>query len=431
MGILIANPGQLHRAASKLRYKFGLGAESQATPGQWNRIRLDGSATDLTSAQKSEMERLRSLGYAGGSVPPPDAVGVSIHDSQRASGALRYYTSGHAPAVFLMDAQGNALHHWQFTYDRCVKMSGELSSQFLADTQGATECWRRAWLMPGGDLLAIYEGHGLIKIDSESNLLWSYPGLCHHDLDFGPDGEIFVLTRETLLVPRIHPDQPVLIDYITQLSPQGEFINKIGVLEAFENSVYASCLDRITGGGDILHTNTIERLDGSLSHLSPIFAEGNFLISPRELDTIAIIDGKTGLVVWALSGMWDAQHQPTLLANGHILLFDNRGHQGRSKVIEIDPLTQEVVWSYEDGPTRSLYSKACGSCQELPGGNVLITETDNGRALEVTRDKTIVWEFRNPRRTGQDNEFIAAIMEMVILPENYSTDWLNKKLSRR
>lgn len=430
-GFLLLNRGHLHRAADSLRLQLGIADSAAAAPGQWSRIQVDDLAGSLSSAQKDEVDRLRSLGYAGGSVPAPDASGVTVNDPALASSALRFYCSGHAPAAFLLDAQGNTLHRWQYTYDRCVKMSGPQAGHFLPDTDGATDCWRRARVLPQGDLLAIFEGHGLIRIDHDSQLIWSYPGACHHDLDLGPDGEIYVLTREAVVVPRIHPSHPVLLDYITRLSPQGEYLDRIDILAAFEQSVYAGCLDRVAGSGDILHTNTLERLDGRLANLSPIFAAGNFLISVRELDTIAIIDGKTGLVVWALSGMWVAQHQPTLLEDGHIMLFDNKGHQGRSKVVEIDPLTQQVVWTFADGPSHALWSPTCGSCQELPSGNVMITESDRGRALEVTRQGTVVWEFRNPRRAGKDKEFIAAILEMVVLPKDFPTGWLGAERAGR
>ena len=130
-------------------------------------------------------------------------------------------------------------------------------------------------------------------------------------------------------------------------------------------------------------------------------------------------------MVWALSGLWTSQHQPTLLPNGNLLVFDNQGHNGRSKVIEIDPATQAVVWSYCDSESTPLFSRTCGSSQRLPNGNTLITESDYGRALEVTAAGDIVWEFRNPRRTGQDDELIAAVLEMVCLPEDFSPNWLS------
>jgi hypothetical protein len=209
------------------------------------------------------------------------------------------------------------------------------------------------------------------------------------------------------------------------LEPNGQVVRTVPLLAAFEDSDYASFLDKAADSGDIFHTNTIEVFDGSLAHLSPIFRAGGVLISLRELNVIAVVDPRTDQVAWALSGLWIRQHQPTLLDNGNILLFDNLGHRGRSKVIEIEPFTQKIVWAYADGPQRSLYSKTCGSNQRLPNGNTLITESDNGRVLEVTPEQVIVWEYRNPHRAGKENELIAAILEMIVLPEDFPRGWLS------
>lgn len=424
-GLLIASRLDVGNHVHQLRLavRSQIVRDDDSTPGQWGRIQLDRTDLHLSSEQEAEAERLRSLGYLGGSVPSHGASGVTCRCDSLASSCVRYYTSGHGPVAYLMDAAGSILHSWRFTFDQ-ARAAAEAPEDFLPDHSGSTACWRRTRLLENGDLLAVFEGHGLIKLDRDSHLLWAYPGHCHHDLDVGPDGEIYVLTREAMLVPRIHPSEPVLLDYITRLSPEGRELDRIDILAAFENSIYASCLDRLADDGDILHTNTLERLDGSLADRSPVFAAGNFLISVRELDTVAIVDGRTGVVVWALSGLWIGQHQPTLLDSGHLLVFDNRGCGGRSKVIEIDPLSQEVFWVYDDQPDHPLYSKLCGSVQRLPGGNTFITESDNGRALEVTPEGRIVWEFRNPRRAGKDREFIASILDMVVLPADFRLDWL-------
>ncbi len=60
-------------------------------------------------------------------------------------------------------------------------------------------------------------------------------------------------------------------------------------------------------------------------------------------------------------------------------------------MVAIDPETQEIVWSYGTTADQPLYSKTCGLAQGLPNGNVLVTETNAGRALEVDRNGRIVW----------------------------------------
>ena len=70
--------------------------------------------------------------------------------------------------------------------------------------------------------------------------------------------------------------------------------------------------------------------------------------------------------------------------------------RGWSRVLEIDPLTDRIVWEYGVAESERFYSRGRGNAQRLPNGNTLITDSDNGRAFEVTHDGDLVWEFRNP-----------------------------------
>lgn len=418
---------QTLQVARNLRGRVGLAQAGQGYPGHWGVMRPGIGASigvaALTDDQLTEITRLQSLGYVGGSQPTSKFTGTTINQHGAAPN-LRFYLSGHAPGAELINPEGQVQHRWQFSYEQCLAANANGEQSFLADKSGITACWRRARLLPNGDILAIFEGHGLIRLDRDSQLLWSYAGACHHDLDLATDGSIYVLTREAQVVPRFHPSKPILLDFITHLSADGQELGRLDVMQAFANSVYASYLDLAAEAGDIFHTNTLEVLDGHLAHKSPIFKQGNFLISVREIGVVAIIDPTSEQVVWALSGMWRAQHQPTLLANGNLLVFDNQGHAGQSKVVELDPLTQQVIWEYADSPEAPFYSETCGTGQRMANGNTLITESDNGRVFEVTTEGKIVWEFRNPKRTGSEKQYIAAILEMVALPLDYQTTWL-------
>ena len=88
-----------------------------------------------------------------------------------------------------------------------------------------------------------------------------------------------------------------------------------------------------------------------------------------------------------------------------------------------DPLSREIVWEYRGSPESPFYSRTCGVAQRVSNGNTLITESDSGRAFEVTPDGEIVWEFYNPRRAGEKGRFIATLFELVRLPPDFPTDW--------
>ena len=80
---------------------------------------------------------------------------------------------------------------------------------------------------------------------------------------------------------------------------------------------------------------------------------------------------------------------------GHdgLLVFDNGVRRSWSRVLEVEPLRERVVWSYgEKEGEKFFYSRARGSSQRLPNGNTLIALSEEGEAIEVTPDGRRVWQ---------------------------------------
>jgi hypothetical protein len=422
---IVATKAGLFPVPQLTRVRTTLGATrrgSVETPGRWRTA--EGRVADLTEEQLREIERLTALGYVSGSVPAGPEAGVTVHEEARAHEGLNFLTSGHAPGAVLMDMDGRVLHEWAKDFD-AVWPARDVPEH--AEGRGY---WRRAHLFENGDVLAIYEGLGLVKLDARSEILWSYDGLCHHDLFVADDGTIYTLEREAKLDSRFPADRPILEDYVTVLGPDGTVLRRVSLLSALWRSSYSPLMRRGPAGGDIFHTNTIEVLDGRLAHASPAFRAGNVLVSILMLDAIAVVDMGSEEVVWALAGLWHQQHQPTVLEDGRMLVFDNE-HDSRaagrvSRVVEIDPMSQEIHWVYEGTADRPFYTSTCGSNQRLPDGNTLITESDRGRAFEVARDGTIVWEFLSPYRAGEGGELVATLFEVVRLPRTFPLTWLEE-----
>ncbi len=359
---------------------------------------------------------MRAIGYESGSVDAPKESGVTKYDTGLAYPGLNLETDGHAPAARLMDMQGRTLHRWSLAYDQAFP-DNELPEIF----RQSVAFWRRAHLLENGDLLAIFEGIELIKIDRDSKLLWSFPK-AHHDLEVREDGTIYVLTRKWVKFPQPHKKKGSLVDYITVLDTDGNELRSISIYEAIKRSPYSALLENSLAGIEMFHTNTIEVLDGSLASRIPAFKEGNVLISLLNQHAIAVVDMAEEKIVWAQYGMWLKQHQPTVVDGANLMVFDNLGNRGRARVIEFDPETQEVLWLY-DGGDKGLFSETCGSNQRLPNGNTLITESDSGRAVEITRDKQLVWEYYTPNRAGENDQLIATLFEIVRLPPDFPVDW--------
>jgi hypothetical protein len=332
---------------------------------------------------------------------------------------------GRDSRAVLVNMRGQTIHQWHVPFSELWSDPPHLKGP----VDDASVYFNDGHIYPNGDLLALIEGpitrnnssngYGLVKMDRDSRVLWKYAEKCHHDLDVGEDGIIYVLTNEVLkTVPRglEFIPTPCMIDCVDVLSPEGKRLKRISLLEAFQDTPYAPLLcmlERPRRFGDrspplpvgaessplkdderrrdVLHTNAVKVLSRALAPKFPLFKAGQLLVSPRHLDALAVIDSDSGKVVWAARGPWRAQHDPTFLANGHLLLFDNLGSPRGSRVLEYDPGTHAFPWSYPGENGQPFFSKIRGMCQRLPNRNTLIVNSDGGEVFEVTQGLELVW----------------------------------------
>ena len=359
----------------------------------------DIDARRLVEAPTAEADFLEALGYVEGYVDPQaERRGVLHHDPDRAWPGVNLYYSRTQQQAQLIDMTGAALHTW------------------AADTEAP---WQHVHLDPAtGDLLVLMKDVGLVAFDRDGDERWRWQGRAHHDLWVDATGVISLLARDARVMPDRHATIELLDDKVVRLSPTGAVLGEWSVLEALAASPYAFLLPdlsditrkkkRKNADLDILHTNHIEVFDGSLAHVHPRYAAGNVMLSMRNIHTVMILNGETHAVewIWGPSNL-TFQHHPTVLDDGHILIFNNG--TAESEVVEVDPDAGRVTWRYEDGP--DFFSRTRGSAFRLPNGNTLITESDTGYVIEVAADGEAVWEFANP--DVQDDGTRGAIWRMT------------------
>lgn len=353
--------------------------------------------------------------------------GVTTYDRQSSYAGLTLYTSGHAPTARLISMDGEIVHEWNRTFSSIWDASAAVRHP-VPDRQ---IYFRKAYVYPNGDLLAIYIGvgdspwgYGMVKLNRDSEVIWKNLARFHHDFSIANDGRIYALDHAFRAKPLEGVDDlkpPFLEDSLVIISPGGKTLRKISLLEAFnKSSDYRRLLWRIPyyTVEDPLHTNGVDVLDrttaAALAKRLPVAAEGQVLLSFRELagGTVALLDVAKEEIVWATRGPWLSQHDADILLNGDLLLFDNRGHfgeGGKTRIIELNPGTGALVWSYAGNTEHPLQSLIRGAQERLPNGNTLITESDGGRLLEVTPDGKIAWEFVNPIRGGQGDKHIPVV----------------------
>lgn len=274
---------------------------------------------------------------------------------------------------------------------------------------------------------------GLRELDPQSNELWFYPGFIQHDFQILPGGKFLIERDEVIDVPEGYKSTTEKL-----ISPRKEIIDRsgkvhwswkaedhvkeletlAGVKEPFLNRWTKERTEALPkketaypypyGGyysrenistlypkGDWAHSNTCEILSNSpLAKKDKRFRPGNMIFSYPTLDVIGVIDYPSGKIVWAWGpGELDGQHTPTLLDNGNLLIFDNGIKRGWSRVIELDPLTEKIVWEYHAQPKESFYSSLVSNAERLPNGNTLICEGFSERIFEITPEGEVVWDY--------------------------------------
>jgi hypothetical protein len=369
---------------------------------RWN------NAPELTSPSPA-LAALKNVPYLTGSVDPnAQAMGVLVHERKDAAPGLNFYSTLGRGEAYLVDNDGKLRWRWS------------LSQEFSNVALRPGIAFGFTHLFPNGDVVAFVDGLGVVKLDKDSKLLWKHFALAHHDAFVADDGRIYALVHETRSVPAISERYRSLLDAVEVLSPSGERERTISVFDVLQASPYAFLLPRTAGltldpgtdAVDVLHTNHVEVYDGSLEKLSPLFRRGNLLLSMRDLNTIAIVDGATSQVLWAWGPTnLSLQHHPTILGDGNVLLFDNG--TSLSQIVEVDPRTNAVTWRY--APAKDFYTEILGACQRLPNGNTLATLSQKGYAREVTPDGRVVWEFANP--SVGNGGFRNGIYRMTRYPE--------------
>jgi hypothetical protein len=323
----------------------------------------------------------------------------------------------------LIDMEGHVVHEWRVSFrtvwpDQPDHVNGPVDEKEVYFNDG--------YIFPNGDLLAVVEGpanlhnpwngYGLVKLDKDSKVLWKYDKNCHHDLDVGEDGRIYVIVNQKMesMPPGLeYIPTPCVVDSIHVLSAEGDPLKQVPLLEAIKDSPYAPLLSPLEKSRrfgseappvpvmpafqqdlrrmDVLHTNSVKVLSKALAPKFPMFKAGQLLVCPRNLDAITMLDPDSGKLVWAARGPWRAQHDPTFLDNGHLLLFDNYGSPQGSRVLEYDPRTQAFPWTYPGEHGTPFFSRIRGMCQRLPNGNTLIVNSMGGEFFEVTPAQELVW----------------------------------------
>jgi hypothetical protein len=126
-------------------------------------------------------------------------------------------------------------------------------------------------------------------------------------------------------------------------------------------------------------------------------ADGNLILSSRNLGEITKIDGRTGAVIWRLGGRrnqfafvdaptpaFAQQHSARVLGQGELVLLDNLGdrNESRAERYQIDENARVARLLHSHGAIPGVVTEIGGSVQRVAAGRTLVSFGTAGRVEE-------------------------------------------------
>lgn len=304
-----------------------------------------------------------------------------------------------------------------------------------------------AVIEPDGSVVFNFEYAGLVKINRCGEVLWTLPRMTHHSVERAEGGGYWVPgrnLREEEITPFPPFQTPLLEDTLLHVSDDGEVLREISLPQVlydngFEAQLTATGARIASWDGwdrEIVHLNKIEELTSDLAADFPMFEAGDLALSIREHNLVLVVDPDDGKVKWSSTGPWLRQHDPEFRAGGTMVVFNNnvyktayetsaeltpRTFERGSNIVAIDPADGSLETLYGHRAGQEMLTIIRGKVDLTPGGGMMVTEFEAGRAFEVDAEGNLVWEYVN----SYDDDTVAEITEVRAYPYDYFTvtDW--------
>ena len=390
--------------------------------------------------------------YPAFSEPSVYPTGVTRYDPALAYNCYVLF-DGRDGRTHLIDMDGNEVHTWPHVGFPSQMLSPAVTGGRRGDILVQLYDTPPQFGPPVFD--DIFRNVEIGELDWSGHVVWKWgrhdaPGGAareNHDWARLENGDTLILSTLDHSAPRFAGDR-VHDQAIYAIAPAGKVIwtwraadhlAEFGFSKAALNLIYRH--SSIGGGaGGFLTINSMKTLGPNRWYEAgdKRFNPNNILIGSREASFLAIIDRTTGRIVWRVGPYYPSatktlshfifnrkiprpldrlsgQHDPNMIAGGlpgagDLLVLDNEGAAGYppapmsmyhgSRVLEINPVTKNVVWQYtgedSDHDVWTFDTSFIGSVRRLPNGNTLINEGMNGRFIQVTSKGKIVWEYINP-----------------------------------
>ena len=334
-----------------------------------------------------------------------------MNPAQLARGLVMVVGVTDSPQHFIrvIDRAGNIIHQWQPDWFEIWGNQGQYPSDRRPQTQPGSVLHGAA-VTDNGDVIFNFDGLSTVRLSACGDVRWKLENYGHHSITLDPDGTIWVPGETAIDAdPVLHQNHiPPTEDHtIDRISPDGRILQSTSVIDIlWQNDLlgllFLSALKdpKTSVSGDTLHLNDIDIYPADFT--SSIFSSGDVMVSLRNISTIFVMDPETHKIKYRRTGDFLRQHDPDFIGGDRILLLDNRNlapstapEPPGSRILEIDAATDSLQVKFQGIGGAAFSTSFMGKQQLLDNGNVMITSSMEGRAIELAPDGKLLWEYIN------------------------------------
>ena len=273
----------------------------------------------------------------------------------------------------------------------------------------------------GHRLIGQDRGHPVI-LSAKGEVEWEAPcPFTSHDIALLPNGNVLLHTGPAKIV-EMTPDKKIVWEYTAK--PKEGYTGGIEI-HAFQRLKDGVTMIAETGNLRIIEVDKnnkiLHEIPLTVDHESPHrdtrmvrkLDNGHYLVCHEGDGKVREYDDK-GTVVWTYT--MDLAGQPETgghdghginvfgavrLKNGNTLIAGGNNN----RVLEVNP-KGEIVWKIDRDELPGIHLCWVTTLQVLPNGHIIFGNTHAGptqpQLIEVTRDKKVVWTFKNWELFGND-----------------------------
>ena len=274
--------------------------------------------------------------------------------------------------------------------------------------------------------------HRLAIVAPDGSLEWEMKIGAIHDASVLPNGNILLQQGWTKIV-EVTPDKKTVWEYDAARSNGNE--GKRVEVHAFQRLDDGLTMIAESGVGRIIEVDKAGRIRREVklkvnnpnphsdTRLVRRIANGNYLVA-QESDGFVREYDATGKIVWEYEvplfgkprksghgpeAFGNSVFSASRLANGNTLIGTGNGHS----VLEVTP-QKEIIWKVEQNDLPGITLAWVTRVERLPNGNIRLGNChagpDNPQFIEITKDKKVVWSFKDWTNFGNSMP-VQAVLE--------------------